>query len=612
METAGREPSASRPATAPPRWLEGAGVLALAALTGFFLATSWRKWTDPLLDFGKELYVPWRLGQGALLYRDVDDYYGPLSQYANAGLFAAFGPGLMVLVAANLCVFAAILFLLYRLFRRAWGAGAAFVASGLFISVFAFSESVLVGNYNYATPYAHESTHGFLVCLALVTLLPDWIGRVSSGRAFAAGLLGGLTAVLKPEFMVAAAALVLAAVALKRRAVRLRPGEAWALVAGAVLPTAAFALYFSTRIPPWPALRLACRGWINVTASTRFTADPVQLSFLGFDQPWRHLGEHVRATALAAAALAAVAGGAWGIDRLARRGARLAALGVAVAGAAAAGCWLVDWFEVGRCLLGLAAIHLAIQAVAWRRAVPGSFGAAQALRLLLALLAVVLMGRMVLNGRVYQFGFYQAAVAAMLVPAVMIREMPERLTAGRWGRMLAAACVVGLLVPGVIQLAVHSQHTLARKTHPVGSGRDLFYSLVPEVNPTGDIVAQTAAWLVAAKRPGQTLLVLPEGEMINYLARLPSPVAPFAFFSAATRGDREAGIVRDLERHPPDWVAIVSRDLHEYGLRRYGEQPDQGGQILAWVNAHYEPAAELGGDPLDDRERGAVILQRKP
>src|SRR5215831_10677178 len=59
----------------------------LAGLVIYFLAVSWRKWPDPLIDFGRELYLPWRLANGALLYRDADDYFGPLSQYLNAGLF---------------------------------------------------------------------------------------------------------------------------------------------------------------------------------------------------------------------------------------------------------------------------------------------------------------------------------------------------------------------------------------------------------------------------------------------------------------------------------------------------------------------------------------------
>lgn len=100
--------------------------------------------------------------------------------------------------------------------------------------------------------------------------------------------------------------------------------------------------------------------------------------------------------------------------------------------------------------------------------------------------------------------------------------------------------------------------------------------------------------------------------MINYLARLPSTVAPFFFFSAATQGGREQAIVGDLERQPPDWVVLVSRDLREYGVARYGESREQGGQILAWVAANYSPVASIGDDPLDYHKRGAVIFRRTP
>ena len=99
--------------------------------------------------------------------------------------------------------------------------------------------------------------------------------------------------------------------------------------------------------------------------------------------------------------------------------------------------------------------------------------------------------------------------------------------------------------------------------------------------------------------------------MINYLARRPSPVAPFFFFSAATSGGREAAIVRDLEQRPPDWIVLVSRDLREYGVQRYGESPEQGGQILDWAGDRYEVAATFGGDPLDFRQRGLMILRRR-
>ena len=34
--------------------------------------------------FGRELYVPWQLTQGKVLYRDIESIFGPLSPYLNA------------------------------------------------------------------------------------------------------------------------------------------------------------------------------------------------------------------------------------------------------------------------------------------------------------------------------------------------------------------------------------------------------------------------------------------------------------------------------------------------------------------------------------------------
>ena len=593
------------------KWL---GLAVLAGLVVYFLAVSWRKWPDPLIDFGRELYLPWRLANGAVLYRDVDDFYGPLSQYFNAGLFKVFGPGLMVLVTANLVIFTAILAVIYRLFRRAWGPLAAWAAAAVFISVFAFSQSVGIGNYNYATPYAHEATHGLLVCLLLVAVLPAWVEEATPRRSFVAGLLFGLSAVLKPEIVLAAGLVTGAALVVQRWWRRpLRPAAIGMWLAGAVLPTVAFAVYFSTEVPWTLAWQFACRAWLNAATSTRFTGDPVQRGFLGFDQPGPHAMEHLGATLLALGLIAVIGAAVWFADRSKQTGRRWLVLGLVTVGLGLLAWFKLPWADAGRCLLGLTLAYGLAWIVALLRArrTQANF-TAPVLRLLLAVLAAALLSRMLLNGRIQQFGFYQAALATLLVTAVLVGELPERLGAGRWGRITAFAGGLALLGPGVLFFAGHSRQLLQWKTQAVGEGRDQFFTFAPQMDPTGDFVGQAGAWLRnAAGGQNQTLLVLPEGEMINYLARLPSPVAPFFFFSAATSGGREAGIVRDLEKNPPDWIVLVSRDLREYGVQKYGESPEQGGQILDWAGDRYEVAASFGGDPLDFRQRGVMILKRR-
>jgi hypothetical protein len=587
-----------------------AGPALVAGAAGFFLAASWRRWTDPLVDFGRELYLPWRLSHGALLYRDAGDFYGPLSQYVNAELFRLFGPGLMVLAWANIALMGAVLCLIYALFARAWGRASATAACVAFLALFGCSVGVW-GNFNFVTPYAHEATHGFLVCLLLVAALARWLRAPSAARAAAAGFLLGLTAVLKPEIMLGAAAATLAAAWSGRRSAGNRPAlQALAWAGAAALPTLAFWAYFAASVPAGQALRFACSAWLNVVGPGNVVDPVLQRSFTGLDHPWDQLKAHLAATLWAALALAALGLGARAVDR-ARRPWVGAVLGVALTGAAlGVSLSAIEWSLAGRCLFGLALLYLAGTCVDLRRQ-----GGTQAdrdrigLRCLLAVLALALMARMILNGRINQFGFYQAALAALLIVAVLIGELPGRWHLGRRGRAVFLVAALALVGTGVVRLAARSQAMLRQRTYPVGQGADRFLALPPGVEATGALVEHLSAEL-RLRAPGQTLLVLPEGEMINYLARMPDTVAPFFFYSASTRGGREQGIVDALSRTPPDWIVIVSRDLREYGIERYGSAPGQGKLILDWAQQHYRLAGSLGGDPLDDRQRGAVLLRR--
>ncbi len=608
-----RQPDSGQPTpTAPSCWREGVGLAALCALTLFFVATSWRKWFDPLIDFGRELYLPWRLANGAVLYRDLNHFFGPLSECFNAALFKFFGTGLMVLVTANLVIFVVISVVIYGLCRRAWGAGSAWASSAVFIAVFGFSQFVWTGNYNYATPYAHETTHGFLTCLLLVIALVHWVEKPTLRRSFCAGGLFGLTAVLKPEIMLAAGLLTFTAVVVRRRQQKsLRRSAIAAWTGGAILPTLGFIVYFAAWLPWTEAVRGACAAWLIPITTTRFTGDIIQSTFIGLERPWKHLLEQMSATLLACALIAAVAGAAWLAECTGQRRRRLLLGGLLVGALLWLACCEINWVETGRCLLGLMLIYTCISGASLiRRSSPETTHQAQLIRLLLAVLATALMARMVLYGRIYHYGYYQAALAGLLVPAVLIGELPMRLGMGRCGRAMIVAGTLALLVPGVLILANTSQRWLQLKTLAVGEGVDRFYTYPPELEPAGAIVRVLSESLRKMPR-SQTLLVLPEGEMINYLARLPCPVSTIYFFGPEIGDGHEEKIVNELQRRPPDWVVIISRNLREFGVQRYGEKPGSGQLILHWATENYELAAAIGGDPLDYKQHGGFILKRK-
>jgi hypothetical protein len=517
----------------------------------------------------------------------------------------------MVLVAANLVVFAGIAISIYAPIRRAWGAGAALVSSSIFVSVFGFAQYVGIGNYNYATPYSHEATHGFLVCLLLVAVLFRWVEHPTLLRSSLAGGLFGLTAVLKPEMMLAAGLVTFAAWAMRwyfRKSIPLAAVAAWA--GCAVLPTLAFTAYFSAYLPWRDALPLACRAWLSVASSTRYTDAAIQRAFTGLGQARRNLAVHATATLGAILTVAGIAIVARMADRVTGLWRRVLLAGLLVGGVAGLGRFEIPWLQAGRCFLGLNMIYVLVCAISMaRRSRPGALDQTLALRLLIALLAAALMARMFLNGRIYQYGFYQAALAGVLIPAIIVSELPARLALGRFGKTLMVAGSLILVESGVVTLSAGSQEILNLKTYPVGEAMDRFYCFPPDLDPRGKIMG-TLVDRLAKGSPGQTLLVLPEGEMINYLARMPSPVAPFFFYSFALSGGREAALVNQLSEHPPDWVVIISRDLREYGIGRYGEAPGEGQSILGWVSENYQREMAVGGDPLDVGQAGGVLLKR--
>ena len=132
---------------------------------------SWGGWPDVLIDFGHEVYIPWRLSEGARLYADIAYVQGPLSAYWNALVFRLLGVHLHSIFAANLVIASALTLLLYWLARRVADAFAATLACLVFLCLFACAQYLNTGNYNYVAPYSHPLTHGLVLAIAAIASL---------------------------------------------------------------------------------------------------------------------------------------------------------------------------------------------------------------------------------------------------------------------------------------------------------------------------------------------------------------------------------------------------------------------------------------------------------
>lgn len=560
--------------------------LVLAGLWVQALVVSWRKWPDPVVDFGRELYIPWQLSEGAVLYRDVDDFYGPLSQYFNAGIFAVFGPGVIVLVWANIVLFSVMAGLLYGLLRKAWGGGVALLGSALFVTVFGCARFSGVGCFNYIAPYAHEATHGILVVLLLLWASHRWLSAPSWRSAGAMGLMLGLALVLKAEIILVAAVLCLCVAALHLIAGRrFCPTSLTAFLVMAALPSLAFLAYFSVHLPASEAWTAAGRAWYNVLIDQRYLSEGAQLRYSGLDAIGPNLGRHLLSAMGAAIVFILLVGVVGKLKQLPAAVAKVGGplLVISTAGLALAAGEL--WVDVGRCLLALLLVYIGLMIYDG----VGQGGAALdrdprwRLRLLFALVGAALMARMVLNGRLGQFGFYQAAIGTIVVLAVAIAELPERVRFAlpqerRWLR----AAVTALVLAGGVCLAREARFNYGAMTVAMGEGRDRFFIW------EGLASLNRPLQFLKGAPTGDTLLELPEGLMFNYLLRKRSPVS--TFYSAVREDWQEQDQVEVLEYNPPQWILFVPRDMSEAGVASYGERSGAGKDIMEWVARDYVEA----------------------
>jgi hypothetical protein len=595
--------------------LRRAGPALLAALALAMACLTWRAWPDLLVDSGREAYVAWRLAEGEVLYRDVAYLVGPLSPYVNALWFRALGPSLLALWAANLALLAAILVLLHGLLRAIAGPLAAAAACVVFLCVFAFGHQLpRMSNYNFVSPYAHEMTHGLLLCLITMWLAGRAILRRRPARLPLAGLVLGLVFLTKPEiFAAGAAALAVGATGalwLERPGWR-RCGAVLAATVAAILaaPLVAF-LLLATAMPAGEAARGVLGGWPLVLGGA--AADlPFFRRSIGLDDAPDLLLQMAEWTVWYVVTFAPAAGLAlWGAGgRWRRHGLAAGAIAFLVT---AGGLLLVnpDLLRRGDMVLAVrplpvfllaAAVVLAV--TAWRRGPADMSAPLRVLRLMAVTFAGALLLKMALNVRVYHYGFVLAMPATLLVCVLLAGWLPGLIDARGGAGAILRGAALGAMALGVAGSVVTVARTAGRKQSRVGEGADAF-RVLPDPRS-----AATALFLAdAAAEPPGTLAVLPEGAMLNVLLRRPNPSGFVDFGPLEVLAFGEEAMLRGLQAHPPDRIALVHKDTSEFGPRFFGR--DYGQEIFAWIARHYGNPRGYGDLPLRGDGFGILMLER--
>lgn len=575
------------------------------------LAWTWLKWPDVLVDYGRELYIPWQLTQGKMLYRDLAYFNGPVSPYLNALFFQMAGVSLRTQLVANALVLLVCMVLLYQLMLQLAGRWAATVGVVVFVLLFALAQYAFLDSYNFLSPYSHEMTHGFALLLGALTAFAQLAKRITYS---AAGILGGLLGLLfltKPELFVAAALPTLAGSAWL--AWRQRSRRVWGamalMVAAMVLPAVLSVGLLSLTMPTWQAAAGTMGAW-RYLGDSAITSSPFYALWMGTLSPWLSVQRLLLMVGMWLAVLLPMAAGAWLMGG--GKGRRIVG-GVLIAGVLVVLGWRVrqiDWLEIARPMP--VAMLVCFAGLLWqytRKPKTDEPARAPAPMRLTAIVFVAVAGlmllKMVLYSRIWHYGFVLALPASMVLIIALLTWLPQLIA--WWGGSakafrVAASLLLVIVVAG--HLLITSQ-VLESKQTPVASGADRFIA-----DWRGGSVNVLLEQLGKLARPGQTLAVLPEGVMVNYLARMPSSTRYTNLMPVEFAMYGEDAITRDFATHPPDWIALVHKDTGEYGKRFFGK--DYGQSLMQWMTQHYVLVGGLGATPFEGDAFGVILLQRKP
>lgn len=581
------------------QWLGPACIAAAGIITAWW---SWLTWCDPIVDFGRELYLPWQISEGRVLYRDLYSTFGPLSPHFNALLFKVFGVGLHTLVYANLLILALSTAMLYRLLLRIADRLAATVGGLCLVVLFGFCQYLTTGNYNWICPYSHELTHGAALSLAAMLAFCRFIDTRRTAWLITTGLVTGLVFLTKPEIFVAlVGALTIALISVVRtKAI----GRQFAIAIGATLAAPLLCVLLLSAVLPFDAaLRGAAGMWLYMF-DTRITLGH---HFYKIGAGIDDVAGHSRQLVLMALAIIALLTPGYFIARRASRrlswqivGAIAASAVVVLAIVALHRNRLIDWENIARPLPLFTLIPTILLTVKAFRTGDRTAVAA----MMQCWFALLLLAKMILNSRIHGYGFVQAMPAFAVLVVSVTYWLPRRIDRyGLRGLPFVAPALTMLVCFAWVYLSI-SNAQIEKKTQWLATGRDTFRS-----DGRAESFNMVISRIQQNSTAEATLVVFPEGAMFNYLARRRSSVPYILYIPHQVDIVGEANLLAALQANPPDLIIIIARNLDEYGVATFGIEYAR--RLWDWVRRDYgKHVLQVDHGPMRKRLFGMWVFVR--
>ncbi|MBL8187222.1 MAG: glycosyltransferase family 39 protein [Acidobacteria bacterium] len=573
------------------------------------LIVSWRRWTSPIADSGREMDLPLRLLNGEWLYRDVHHIYPPLAPYFNALLYRIFGVHLDVLHAAGIACSAILVFLSYRIARRLLSPIESVIAVAAVIVFCIFKPAG-----NLIQPYSFAALYACVCSLAVLLLTLRYMENRRKRELIFAGILIGLAAITKQEFALAAAVTITAALFVE-----------WLLVRNSQLPTpnSLFARLLLV-VAPAALIVLPVYGWLFIKFGWQMLVEDCHLFYThlppslvlynaqrtGLDRPWLSLVQMLGAAAVAVAALSFVV--MLG-DR--RRTILKWSATALVSSFAIIFCikQIVGNQWDGSPLRALPVLLLAIiGGELWRmrqketemgRHSDGEKEIRNPVLLIIAIYSFAILARVALrvpSGGAFGGFFLPTSLILFcylfwqILPGAMERWTADIVSAQRV-LLLGHALLLVTILAGAVTFGVRY-----RKNFNVEIRAERGHLFAPKV--TGNEIRDAMEFLHNSTQPNEIIAVLPEGNDLAFLTERRISLRHQILIPGLMRDEDELKAIERLQQERVRYVLIVNRPMREFGHEAFGR--DFYVQLGQWIETNYRLVKVFGSTKNDNPQIG--------
>jgi hypothetical protein len=557
-----------------------AAVLLAAATVGLF-GVSRGKWSDPIIDSGREWIVPDALARGELLYRDVVYWFGPFTPYFHAAFFRVFGSNFKTLVLAGCCASAGVLVCLYFALRQVTDRGSSAAWTALAVPALVFMPDAGGSILGMGYRMWHAAAFGLLA----VIIGARAARRGSLWAVFGSGIAAALSGLCRTEWGIAA--LLAAGIAVAhgaRKAGRLGPFLS-RLLAGFLLVFAGGIGFFVARAGLAAVVLDAPVLLFNLPEATRANVASLHASGWGRGAAQMVYGASIWVGVFWLIELMAIRRGPSNGQAVRLRGLGMLLLVLLVCGALG-GLPYGPYFS-GAPLLCAGAIWAGL------RASGQATGAALAGFGTLGLLTSYRRPFFIADGP-----YVAAPLLFAFVCAAGWTSLRQEVHEPVARRRLSSFLLVGVVCLTAFAYAGRWIQYRSDERVPIAGTEGMLGAR----SETAVLVERIADQVRRATARGDGLVVFPEGELLNFLSGRGNPLRHKLYLPGYLTQENEPEIIGELTRHPPGAVVIWNRPMGEYGRSLFGL--GTGRRVLSWLETTYriEPFA------IDPRHPSRVLL----